>query len=527
MKFLFKTILSALFLLNLGFGGSALSVENELLVRFDDGLTREDIETILLDEPLQIVRQISRPLNLWLLRVDLQKAQLHRARHRIEEFPEILYAQNDHFLSLRNVPDDPLYAQQWNFNNTGFDINGNPSGTEDADIDAPEAWEISTGGESILGHKIVVGIVDGGCDMDHVDLIDNLWVNPADTAGNGIDDDNNGWVDDFQGWNAYNHNGLIPQTNSDASHGTHVSGIVGAHSNNANQVAGVNWAVGLMIAAGASTTTSVAMEAYSYILEAKLAWLASGGEDGAFVVVTNSSFGIDYANCDSVDYPIWNDMYNAMGEAGILSVAATANSNVNVDLLGDVPTSCSSPYLITVTNTTKNDVKTSSAGYGVESIDLGAPGYGILSTNYNQGVSTKYGTSMAAPHVTGAVALMHAAANESLAQYNEENPALAAQIFKSMLISSVDTLSGLQDITLSGGRLNLHRAVLRAANWSSAGDGDLNIDGQVNIQDVVILVNLILGIIEPTPELTTAADLNSDGNITVQDLIFLINVILQ
>jgi len=527
MKFLYKTILSSLFLLNLGFAGSSLSVENELLVRFDDGLTHDDIEIILLDNPLEIVRQISRPLNLWLLRIDLQKTQLHRIRRNIEEFPEILYAQNDHFLSLRNIPDDPLYAQQWNFNNTGLDGNGNPSGTEDADIDAPEAWEVSTGGVSIMGHQIVAGIVDGGCDMDHADLLDNLWMNPADTAGNGIDDDNNGWIDDYQGWNAYNHNGTIPETNSDASHGTHVSGIVGAHSNNANQVAGVNWNVGLMIVAGASTTTAVAMEAYSYILEQKLAWLASGGTEGAFVVVTNSSFGIDYANCDSVDYPVWDDMYNALGEAGILSIAATANANVNVDLSGDVPTSCNSPYLITVTNTTKSDVKTNSAGYGVETIDLGAPGYGILSTNYNQGVSTKYGTSMAAPHVTGAVALMHAAANEGLAQYNDENPALAAQIFKAMLLSSVDTLSALQGITLSGGRLNLHQAVLRASNWSPAGDGDLNFDGQVNIQDVVILVNLILGLIESSPELIAASDLNSDGNITVQDLVFITNVILQ
>ena len=191
MKILYINILILLLLQNLGFGGSNM-VENELLVRFEDGLTQADIEVILLDDPLEIVRQISRPLNLWLLRVDLQKATLHRVQRNMEEFPEIRYVQNDHFLSLRNIPDDPLYPQQWNFNNTGFDIDGNPSGIEDADIDAPEAWDISTGGTTALGRVIVAAVVDGGCEMSHPDLLANFWSNPADTAGNGEDDDGNG-----------------------------------------------------------------------------------------------------------------------------------------------------------------------------------------------------------------------------------------------------------------------------------------------------------------------------------------------
>jgi len=525
MTYFYRTILFSILLVSLVYGGAARFVENDLIVRFDEGITRADIETILLDDNLEIVRQVSRPLNLWLLRVDLDKNQLSKTRRQVEKIPEIKYAQNNHYLSLRNTPDDPMYLQQWNFHNTGFDVNGNPSGIEDADIDAPEAWDISTGGETVFGRKIVAAIVDGGCDLDHADLQTNIWFNPAELLGDdNVDDDGNGWFDDSLGWNAYAHNGDIPQTNLDASHGTHVSGTVGAHSDNTNQVAGVNWDIQLMIVAGASSTTDIAMEAYSYVLEQKLAWLNSGGSEGAFVVTANSSFGENYVDCDTM--PVWNDMYNAMGDAGILNIAATANVNVNVDVSGDLPTTCSSPYLISVTNSNKDDVKVNSAGYGATSIDLAAPGYGVLSTNFNNGTSTKYGTSMSAPHVTGAVALMHAAASPVLAQYYEDSPAEASLTFKALLLSSVDPLASLDGITVTGGRLNLHKAVLAASVWP-AGSGDLNQDFAVNVQDVVILVDLILGNIPATPELLSTADLNFDTLITVQDLVLLINLILQ
>jgi len=133
---------------------------------------------------------------------------------------------------------------------------------------------------------------------------------------------------------------------------------------------------------------------------------------------------------------------------------------------------------------------------------------------------------MSTPHVTGAVALMHAAASTELAQYYEDNPALGAGVFKTLLLTSVDTLASLDGITVTGGRLNLHHAVLAASVWPT-GSGDMNQDFSLDIQDVVILVNLILGNITPNPVLIAAGDLNDDTLITVQDLVLLINSILQ
>ena len=122
------------------------------------------------------------------------------------------------------------------------------------------------------------------------------------------------------------------------------------------------------------------MEAYGYALDQRAIYDSSGGLSGAFVVATNSSFGVNNADCSSGDYSLWNDMYDALGQYGILSCGATMNINSNVDVTGDVPTGCESDYMISVTNTTRNDAKNSGAAYGLTTIDLGAPGTQVLST---------------------------------------------------------------------------------------------------------------------------------------------------
>ena len=166
---------------------------------------------------------------------------------------------------------------------------------------------------------------------------------------------------------------------------------------------------------GSSSLTSTVISSYNYALDNKLLWIDTDGVLGANIVVINSSWGINYGDCNSGDFPVWNDMFNSLGELGILSVAATMNINANVDEQGDVPTGCNSNYIIAVTNTDRNDTKFSSAAYGQESIDLGAPGTSVCSIRPGNLFSCSLtGTSYSAPVVSGAVGIMYDSASDLL-----------------------------------------------------------------------------------------------------------------
>ncbi|MBI4405872.1 MAG: S8 family serine peptidase [Deltaproteobacteria bacterium] len=323
-----------------------------------------------------------------------------------------------------------------------------------ADIGATQAWDLGVGGKDKDGNDIVIAIVDGGMDIKHPDLVENLWNNEGEVAGNAVDDDGNGYVDDVNGWSAYTHSGVIERSN----HGTHVAGIAGASGNNGLHVAGVNWRVKLMAVAAESALSSVVAEGYGYVIAQKKLWLESHGRKGANVVVTNSSFGVDKADCKSSQFKIWNELYEEMGKLGILSAAATANLGVDVDSVGDVPTGCSAAHLITVTNTDRNDQKVSYAGYGLRTIALGAPGTGIFSTTAGGGSGSMTGTSMSSPHVAGSVALLHHIASAAFQELNRNDPPKAALMIKKIIMDNVDKLDSLKGKTISGGRLNLVKA---------------------------------------------------------------------
>ena len=340
------------------------------------------------------------------------------------------------------VPNDPSLGQQWHHIQNA-----------DHDIDSDLAWDITTGGTTANGDRIVVAVLEGGgSNYNHVDLIDNHWVNAAEVPGNGVDDDGNGFVDDYNGWNASSGTDAI----SAGGHGTSVSGMIGATGNNGNGGAGVNWDVDIMQIQMGGLTESNVIAAYNYPYTMRNLYNTSNGTQGAFVVATNASWGIDGAN--PANYPVWCAYYDDLGAVGILNCGATANNNVNIDVVGDMPTGCGSDYMVAVTATNSSDVRTFS-GYGATTIDLGAPGENVFLPSGSTGYGGTSGTSFASPCVAGGIALVYSAPCADLASNALLTPQATADAVRSYILNGVDQVPNLVGETVTGGRLNVRNAL--------------------------------------------------------------------
>lgn len=475
--------------------------EGELIVMLKPGVRAEDFVGNFDNLQLRIKETLISDMNIHLLSYNTSASAPVDALMSVMRSERVAIAQFNHFFKERVVPNDASFGTQWDKHNTG-----QSGGTVDADIDAPEAWEITTGGVTADGDTIVVAIVDGGQQTSHTDL--TTWRNWGEIAGNSIDDDANGYVDDIYGWNAGSNSGSIPSN----THGTHCAGIAGAKGNNSLGVAGVNWKVKTMPIVYGSATESNAIKAYGYAYKQRKRYNESNGSLGAFVVSTNSSWGIDYGN--PANYPLWCAFYDSLGMVGILSAGAGPNLNINIDTQGDMPTTCPSNFLIAVTNTTRTDAKNSGAGYGPINMDLGAPGTSILSTVPTNSYSTLTGTSMATPQVAGAVALIYAGASSAFMNLVKNNPDSAALLFKSYIMTSVDTISSMVN-TVSKGRLNIHKMIQKVNVNPPVLDITFGIegmwDGSSQVQDT-LRVNLRSGSSPYGVLDSSKMYLNSSGN---------------
>ena len=393
---------------------------------------------------LQLKRELSPPLRIWLIEFDFSKINEDHFLQKIRNMREVENAQFNHLGDYRQtIPDDPAFDQQWMWLNTG-----QTGGLADADIDLDLAWDLTTGGQTADGQEIVVCVVEGA-NRNHPDLQGNLWFNEAEVDGDGIDNDSNGYVDDYAGWHVNINNDNV--NDNSFGHGTFVSGIIGAKGNNGLMVSGVNWNIKIMHVdfSGVSEANSIA--AYTYPLIMRKKYNESGGANGAFVVATNSSWGIDGG--DPSDSPIWCAMYDSLGQIGILSCGATTNDNANVDIVGDLPTACKSEYLIAVTATNDEDLRTFS-GYGIENVDVAAPGDNVVSINLNGGPTNSSGTSFSTPIVAGLVALLYSAPCSSLGAQALGAPAATAEFIRDAIYQGVDKIPNLANEVKYGGRVN-------------------------------------------------------------------------
>ena len=458
-------------------------VENEFIIWLEKGVDASDF-AVRSDAGIVPKRVLSQRLNIWLFEITDNKEPREDKMHRLRMNDDVRVVQNNHTnVEMRDViPDDEYYSLQW--------------GPEK--IEATRVWEeYTTGGFTAKGDTIVVAVVDGGSYLNHEDL--NFWKNRGEIPNNGIDDDGNGYVDDWDGWNAISHNGII----SNSDHGVHVAGIIGAIGNNGIGVSGLNWNVKIMPVVGSSGNESIVVEAYSYVLEMRARYNESNGNSGAFVVATNSSFGVD--NGHPEDYPIWCSMYDELGMVGILSCGACPNENVDVDEVGDIPSTCPGDYLIGITNTTSGDNKYSRAGYGVTSIDLGAPGTEICSTLTDNDYGWMTGTSMASPHVCGSIALMYAAMPEAMVQAYKSNPSSVSLFVRQSLLEGADILPSLEGLVASARRLNVYGAVQKlVTDYVPTLIGEVEIDGNA-VFGRTLMVATSLG---SSPELSELGDLS-------------------
>ncbi|NRB61899.1 MAG: S8 family serine peptidase, partial [Saprospiraceae bacterium] len=445
-------LLTSLFLLicNMSINAQKLThVQGELLVRFHKTQTPQDI---LQDHRsfrgrstyIKKGRCLSETQNIWTLTFDWTQIHETDFMDQIKDHPSVETAQLNHILEERLKPNDPFYDLQWFF----YEQEGN--------IGAELAWDITTGGLTPSGDTIVICVLDNGLERTHQDIVDNLWINHAEIPDNGLDDDNNGYVDDYYGWNAEERNGNISSSNF---HGTRVAGMVGAVGNNGIGVTGINWNVKLMIVRAylGQIVESRIIEGYEYVLTQRRLYNETNGAEGAYVVATNSSWG--YSGIKEEDYPIWCAIYDTLGQAGIINIAATENDNIDVDAKGDLPTACSSPYLITVTSTGRSGAKLTQAGFGRTTIDLGAPGSDMYTTFISNTFNYDAGTSMAAPLVAGSVGMLYASPCPTLDLLSESEPSEAALLAKDIILRSTVSDSSLIDKTVTGGRLHIFNAL--------------------------------------------------------------------
>jgi subtilisin family serine protease len=398
--------------------------------------------------------------------VRVAPADTLKAVAAMRRLPQVLYAEPNYILRAAVNPNDTHASLQYGLTKIG----------------AQQAWDTKTG--STGSDRVVVAVIDQGIDPTHEDLQPNIWINQAETPGNGVDDDANGFIDDVNGFNFVNSNENIFSGQDGESHGSHVAGIIGAVGNNNRGVAGVNWSVGLMslkfLDADGFGDTADAIIACQYAHTMRTLWESTSHARGANIKVVNASFGGAFFNQSFLE------AIQALNSAGVLFVTAAGNvengtRERNNDLVPHFPSSFDVPNIVAVASTDALDSLSEFSHFGATSVDLAAPGEAILSTtppcvnpnpqtcfpSFPEGFSDTDdtysvfdGTSMSAPYVSGAAALLWA-----------QNPGLTVQRVKNLLLLNGDIIPAMADKSYSGRRLNVGKSFQALAESDTSAPG--------------------------------------------------------
>ncbi len=348
------------------------------------------------------------------------------------------------------LPNDPTFPEQWNLRR----------------IEAAGAWNYSTGGFTPGGRQIVIGVIEAnGFDLNHPELVNQYYRNPGEVPGNGIDDDRNGYIDDVTGVNFINgQTAFRPDF-----HGVQVCGVLAAESDNGQQSTGLNWAAKLLpFHVDSVYKWALALD---YLTTLRRRYNETDGAEGAYVVVANCSLG-NRANCNNAFNIELNAAIDRAGQAGILVVGAVGNDTGDAERQSDIPASCNSDFLITVTAADRSDVILAGAGFSARQVDLSAPGAPFGGLNFSASSSNTFGqTSGATPQVAGVVALLYAAMCERTEDESLTAPAQVAARMKSTILESVDRIDAQSRMLSAGGRLNARRAVESMLRDESCDEG--------------------------------------------------------
>jgi len=405
------------------------AVAGEALVKFRQRMVAADLTRLVPEIDADEAQPLGRT---GVVRVRSKSQSAAALVARLARRGDVAYAEPNYIVRAFAPPNDASFFQLWGLDNVGQVVNGVP-GVAGADIDAAAAWDISVGSQA---H--VVAVIDTGIDYTHPDLAPNIWSAPAPftviTGGSSITC--------AAGTHGYNAIARTCNPMDDHHHGTHVAGTIGAVGDNGIGVAGVNWTASIMaikfLDASGSGTTADAIDAIHFAVQVKQAFAATGGAD--IRVLSNSWGGSGFSQA-------LLDEIHAADAQDMLFVAAAGNNGFDNDLLPTYPASYDAPNVVAVAATTNQDGRAWFSNYGAESVDLGAPGMDILSTTIGNTYAFASGTSMAAPHVSGAAALVLSRC------------ALDTAALKDTLLGSVEPVPALESTTSTGGRLNVNSAI--------------------------------------------------------------------